>query len=355
MEYLQSLQEYLHIDYLDDTVSVIFILVISLLSRPIISKIFLGWIRKLVEKSKNKVDDHILNVMETPIRFISIVVALYLIAEIYVPALQGVFIRTLIAFVIFWLLYNATVPLQDIIEHKEKNTKKSLINWALKIVRVMIIFTGASAILEIWGINVGAILAGLGILGAAVALGTQDLFKNLIAGFLILSERRFNEGEWIRVGDVAEGTVEKIGLRSTLLRRFDQAPMYVPNSQLADAPLINFTRMKHRRIHWSIGLEYKTTKAQLQKVVEGIEKLISSKDFVPANKISTFVAVDKFNDSSIDILVYAFTNTNDWGQWLKIKEKLALDVKKLVEDTGTGFAFPSQSIYIEKSGDVFKK
>jgi len=351
MEYLSFLEPYINKENSRLFFNIIFIIVLALLSRPIISKFLLGWIHKIVKKTDNKIDDKIINIMEPPARFISIVVGLYLIAEIYIPAMQGIFIRTIIAFLIFWLLFNATVPLAELLKVKDKYINKSLIGWGLKVLRVIILFTGASAILEIWGIKVGAILAGLGILGAAVALGTQDLFKNLIAGFLILSEHRFGEGEWIRVSNVAEGTVEKIGLRSTLIRRFDQAPMHVPNSQLADAPLINFSRMKHRRISWTIGLEYKTNKQQLKTIVESIEKLVSKQDFVPANKVSTFVVIDKFNDSSIDLLIYAFTKTTNWGEWLKIKEQLALDIKKIVEESGASFAFPSQSIYIEKNDE----
>ncbi len=358
MEYLSFLEPYINAENSKLFFSIILIIILSLLSRPIISKYLLGWIRKFVEKTENEIDDKIIDVMEPPARFISIVIGLYLIAEIYVPTMQGIFIRTIIAFSIFWLLFSSTIPLAELLKGKDKYINKSLIGWGLKVIRVIIIFTGASAILEIWGIKVGAILAGLGILGAAVALGTQDLFKNLIAGFLILSEHRFGEGEWIRVSNVAEGTVEKIGLRSTLIRRFDQAPMHVPNSQLADAPLINFSRMKHRRISWTIGLEYRTNKKQLKTIVESIEQLVSKQDFVPASKVSTFVVIDKFNDSSIDLLIYAFTKTTKWGEWLKIKEQLALDIKKIVEEAGASFAFPSQSIYIEKNDEPnikFKK
>src|SRR5690606_24926556 len=105
----------------------------------------------------------------------------------------------------------------------------------------------AATILEIWGIKVAPILAGFGLLGVAVALGAQDLFKNLIAGLLILSEKRFSIGDWVRVKDLVEGTVESIGFRSTVIRRFDLSPVYVPNTMLSDNAVINFSNMIFRR------------------------------------------------------------------------------------------------------------
>ena len=98
---------------------------------------------------------------------------------------------------------------------------KDLIDWIIKAIKVLIIILGAAAVLELWGIKIGPIIAGLGLFGVAVALGAQDLFKNLISGILVLVERRFQVGDWIFVEGVIEGTVESIGFRSTVVRRFD--------------------------------------------------------------------------------------------------------------------------------------
>ena len=95
---------------------------------------------------------------------------------------------------------------------------KDLINWIIKAIKVLIFILGAAAVLELWGIKIGPIIAGLGLFGVAVALGAQDLFKNLISGILVLVERRFQVGDWIYVEGVIEGTVESIGFRSTVVR-----------------------------------------------------------------------------------------------------------------------------------------
>ena len=178
-----------------------------------------------------------------------------------------------------------------------------------------------------WGIKVGPILAGLGLLSVAVALGAQDLFKNLISGILILLEKRFQNGDWIKVENVVEGTVEKIGFRSTLVRRFDSSPVMVPNFNFAENAVTNFSNMKSRRIYWNIGLEYRTTRDQLRKIRDEIDDYITSDgNFVKSSEQPLFVRIEKFSDSSIDLLIYCFATTTNWGEWLEIKEKLALEI-----------------------------
>jgi len=256
--------------------------------------------------------------------------------------------RSLIAAVIFWTLLRALQPLSRSFRNLEDMLSRELIEWIMKALRVAVILVGVATVLQIWGIQIGPIIAGAGLFGVAVALGAQDLFKNLIAGILILGEKRFRKGDWILVDGVVEGTVEAIGFRSTMVRRFDKAPVMVPNAKLSDTAVTNFSEMTHRRIYWHIGVEYSTSVDQLRQIRDGISDYISGNDeFVPATEASTFVRIDRFNDSSIDILVYCFTQTTKWGEWLEIKERLAYEIMDIVHGAGTGFAFPSTSLYIE--------
>ena len=186
-----------------------------------------------------------------------------------------------------------------------------------------------------------------------MALGAQDLFKNLISGIMILMEGRFTVGDVILVSNEVEGTVEQIGFRSTLVRRFDSTPVMVPNYKFAEQSVTNYTRRHHRRIRWLIGLEYRTNINQLKITRDQISTLIENqKDFAKNENTNYFVRIDSFSESSIDMLVQTFTETNDWGEYLKIKESLAVKIIEIVENNKAGFAFPSQSIYVESiSGD----
>lgn len=327
-----------------------FMLIRGLFSRYVLFKLH-NW----AENSKARINNKVIDALIPPVRFVPVILGFFFAMQYL--ALEGdaaLFInrvlRTMIAFTIFWSFYRVSEPLSHSFKPLERILTRSLTQWVFKTARVIIVFIGGAVILEIWGIAVGPLLAGLGLFGAAVALGAQDLFKNLIGGITIIAEKRFHPGEWICVDGVVEGTVEEIGFRSTKIRRFDKAPVHVPNAQLSDTVVTNFSRMTHRRIHWAIGVEYRTTVKQLQIIRDEIMSYImNTEGFAKGDDISTFVRVNSFGASSIDFIVYCFTNTTNWGEWLEIKEAFAFKVKEIVEDkAGTGFAFPSQSVYIEK-------
>ena len=329
------------------------ILLIFIFLRRLFTRIIVSRLRVFVEKTENQVDDKALDAAEKPVSFLSIVLGIFLATE-YMELEGGLadlatnLVRSLIAFTLFWAMHRMVEPLSFLLTTMERAFSNAMVEWSLKVIKVVIIFVGAAAILEIWGIEVGPIIAGFGLFGVAVALGAQDMFKNLISGLLIIAEKRYNIGDWILVDGVVEGTVEQIGFRSTVVRRFDKAPVYVPNSKLSDNAVTNFSKMTHRRIKWMIGVEYGTTIEQLRQVRDGIEAyILDNADFAKPDEVSTFVRIDRFSDSSIDILLYCFTRTTNWGEWLKIKEDLAYRIKGIVTESGTGFAFPSQSIYVE--------
>jgi len=333
----------------------IVILFIFVFFRSLFSKIIINRIKSLVKKSKNKIDDEVLEAFDGPLRFFPIVIGVYISTQyidlnITLESFADNLNRSLITIQIFWLIYKLIDPLSFLAHRLGDVLTNDLIDWGVRILKFLIFVIGAAAVLELWGIKVGPILAGLGLLSVAVALGAQDLFKNLISGILILLEKRFQNGDWIKVENIVEGVVEKIGFRSTLIRRFDSSPVMVPNFNFAENAVTNFSNMKSRRIYWTIGLEYRTTHEQLRIIRDQIEEYISSSgDFVKSSEQPLFVRLEKFSDSSIDILIYCFATTTVWGEWLKIKEELALKIKSIVEENNAGFAFPSQSIYVEKN------
>ncbi len=325
-----------------------------LLFRGLFSKYVLYKMHNWAADTRTKVDDRIVDALIPPIRFVPILLGIffaasYLNLEGGLQTFASQFIRSLIAFTIFWALYRVLILLSGSFKKLERLLTPTMVTWAFKALKVIVVFIGGAVILEMWGIEVAPLLAGLGLFGAAVALGAQDLFKNLIGGLTILAEKRFYPGEWILVEGVVEGTVEDIGFRSTKVRRFDKAPVHVPNSQLSDTVVTNFSRMTHRRIFWKVGVTYGTSIEQLKIIRDEITKYITAhEEFAKPEDVATFVRVDSFNASSIDILVYCFTNTTIWGEYLEIKESFALAIKDIIEKKAkSAFAFPSQSLYIE--------
>ena len=321
--------------------------------RRLFARFLINRLSKIVLQTDNKLDDTIINVIEGPLKFLPVVIGFFIASSyvefsLEVQSFIDLINRSLITIFIFWLLHQLVIPFSFLIKKFEKKISKPLVDWTLRGLKILIFILGIVAILELWGIKVGPVIAGLGLFGVAVALGAQDLFKNLISGIMILMERRFTIGDVILVSGEVEGVVEQIGFRSTLVRRFDSTPVMVPNFKFAEQSVINYTNRHHRRIRWLIGLEYRTTTDQLKKIRDEINEIIvNNNNFAKNEHTSYFVRIDSFSDSSIDMLVQAFTQTNDWGEYLKVKEELAVKIIKIVENNKAGFAFPSQSIYVE--------
>ena len=287
---------------------------IFLVFRGLISKLIIKKLEIISKRTTNKLDDTFVHALVGPARFL--------------PIVLGFFIAS------YYMTFSS-----------EGREVVDTINRTL--ITILIFILGLAAVLELWGIKIGPIIAGLGLFGVAVALGAQDLFKNLISGILVLVEKRFKIGDWILVEGIIEGTVENIGFRSTSVRKFDKSLAIIPNFQFAENAVVNVSETSNWRIRWIITLQYDSTIEQLKKVREEIENYINnSNDFDKSAGVA--VRIEKFSDSSIDILVRCFTDSNSWSNSLEVKERLAIEIKQIVEKNGASFAFPSQSIYIEK-------
>ena len=325
-----------------------------LVFRGLFTKIIISRLEKFVSKSSNRFDNTLVKSLEGPVRFLPVVIGFFIATNyINVAGKASYFIdsfnRSLITVLIFWTMHQIVEPVSYLIKKIEDLLSRDLLNWILRALKILIFILGLAAVLEIWGIKIGPVIAGLGLFGVAVALGAQDLFKNLISGILVLVEKRFKIGDWIFVEGIIEGTVEKIGFRSTVIRKFDKSLAIIPNFQFAEKAVINNTEITNRRIDWLIGLEYSSTSEQLIKCRDQIEKHIqSSSDFVVSENTKLIVKLVQFSASSIDIRVRAFTKTSDYHECINVKDRLVIAIKEIIEKNGASFAFPSQSIYVEK-------
>ena len=329
-----------------------------LLLRRVFTRLVLATLGGIARRTRSRFDDELIAALEQPLQFVFIVIGLYAAIQAVelpdqVEVLLTRVVRSLIAFTIFWTLYRCVTPLSFLIDKAfgalgHSALGDSLKDFIAKLARFVVVCVGVVAILEEWQFNVGAVLGGLGLIGMAVAFGAQNLIANLFAGVTIFLDGIFEKGDWIKGGGV-EGTVEDIGFRTTKIRGFDKALTTIPNDKLAGDAVINFSRMTNRRIYWKIGVEYRTSEGQLREIVNGIkDHIFNSGDFeVDPARTTTLIHVDSFNNSSIDIMLYCFTKTTVWAEWMRIKEQLAFTIKRIVEEAGAGFAFPSTSIYVE--------
>jgi len=335
------------------------IVLVGIIARGMIARWLIGALKRLALRTETTFDDAVVDATAGPMKLVPVIVSLFFALNVLQIGAEGAvrghqFVQSLVVIALFWALHNAVGPLAYALKGLRNALTPVMIDWLTKALRIVFIIVGAAAVLQVWDIPVAGIVAGLGLFGVAIGLGAQDLFKNLIAGILILTEKRFLPGDWVKVDGIVEGTVEEINFRSTLVRRFDKGPVYVPNSKLADNAVTNFSRMTHRRTYWIIGVRYDATAEQLREIRDKVLGYVQNHpEYAQAPEVSTFMRVDSFGPSSIDFMLYCFTKTTNWGEWLRLKEELAFFIKETVADAGTDFAFPSTSVYVESGAEVF--
>ena len=191
-----------------------------------------------------------------------------------------------------------------------------------------------------------SLLAGVGIGGVAVALAAQDLLKNIFGGFVILTDKTFNTGDFIRI-DSSEGSVEEVGIRSTKVRTIDQELIVVPNSKFAEGSVINYSKRGNRRIKQVIGVTYSTSSIKLKNVIDRITNMLKNNEEVNSDSVN--VKFDGFGDSSLDILIIYLVNTPEYGKYLEIKEQVNYNIMQIFEEERVEFAYPSLSVYMENN------
>ena len=327
---------------------------ITLLTILIIRTVVVGSLLKIAGKTDSVYDDAIVGALKKPLTLIPIGIASFAILqeinldETY-QSYGELLIKSYFYLAVFWSLADAITPVRDFVGEKYDFLTPTLRNWIFRTLKFIAYLVGVVSVLELWGVDAASIIAGLGLFSVALALGAQNFFKNLIGGLLIIGEKRFKQGDWINIDGVAEGEVEKIDFRSTLIRRFDKAPIFVPNSVLSDSEIINFSEMPFRRIRFNVGLIYQTTPETILNIRKDIEDYVAKNDdLVNADEATTTIRVTQFNDSSIDLLIYCFTKSTRWYDFTKAKEDLILEIIKIVKNNGSDFAYPTQTIHLEK-------
>jgi MscS family membrane protein len=199
------------------------------------------------------------------------------------------------------------------------------------------------AVLDELGVNVAALLAGLGVGGLAVALAAKTTVENFFGGVSVVADRPVSVGDFCRFGSWL-GTVEDIGLRSTRVRTLDRTVVTIPNSSFSQLELENFSRRDRIWYHPTIGLRYETTPEQLRYVLVEIRRLLYSHPKVHPDPAR--VRFTGFGAYSLNLDVFAYVNATDYGEYLEIAEDLNLRIIEIVERAGSGFAFPSQTAYV---------
>ncbi len=229
-------------------------------------------------------------------------------------------------------------------EIRSNKTLRSLLGTAYK---VLIVVLGVATVAQEVGFPIGSIVAGAGLVGLTISLAAQESASNLFSGIVILLDKPFSVGDWITVDDV-EGTVIDINFRSTRIQSLDKTVSIVTNSKICSSTVKNAALRTMRPYRFTLGVTYSTTRPQLEKLMQDLQALLDQNPHT--NPGTNMVRLTGFGGSSIDILVSAYLTTNVYAQFLEIQNDLNLSILDVMQADGVEFAFPSTSVYIEKSG-----
>ena len=337
---------------IDDILICLAIIIGALVIRSLFNTYLIDKIAKFAESSESTIDDEIVESLRGPLGLIPIAFGLYLITS-YLPFSGSLdliatnLVKMIVIYTIFSAFSNLTRPLLSVLGESSWLTP-AMSTWLSRVAGVLIWIVAITMMLDIWGIEIGPIIAGLGLFSVAVALGAQDMFKNIIAGIFIISEKRFQPGDRIRLGSGLHGIVETIGFRSTQVRLLDTSPVFVPNTDLSDSQVTNHQDMRYRRLFWTINLVYSSTAKQLESICKDIQEYINTMNGVIENPgQENFVKVTELGSSSIDLTILCYLEVVSYTEFSQIKQDLVFKIMETVESHGSGFAFPSRSIYIE--------
>jgi len=346
-------------------------------------KLFYVVLEKYLLKSDflNEYAEDILLRTRKSVEFLIIVINVNMVVYVYndfsaVEFLTKFFniIYAMIVTYIVYIVVNTVAALNLKKFEKDKTTVKGeLINVGIKIVNFFIFTLGFLFILYFAGVDLTAVLSGLGIGGFAVAFAAKDTISNFFGTLSILFSDVFSQGDWIEI-DGREGTVVEIGLRVTTIRTFDNALIAIPNGTFAAKDIKNWNKRKlGRRIKMRLGVKYDSKREDIKKAIEEIREMLEhhpgiatkktkyehlsqrrgrvaklvSKDDLEGIKRNLLVYLDEFSDSSINILVYCFSKSVMWEEWLRTKQDVMEKMMEILEKNNLEFAFPSLSIYDE--------
>lgn len=256
-------------------------------------------------------------------------------------------IRICVIIALAWGMFRAASPISSALLGDRPDVNKTLLLFLTRIVQGVLLIIATVIIIRETGYDITGLITGIGLGGLTFALAAQDSASNLFGGMVIILDKPFAVDDWIQTPDL-EGTVTDITLRSTRIRTFKDAEIVIPNSTLANVPIINWSRMSKRRVHFTIGLVYQTPQEKLEEAVKAVREILASHpDKVVAD--SSLVTFDNFGPYSLDLAVYYFTVGTSWREYMETKEMINFEIRSRFAALGVEFAYPTQTIFSESS------
>jgi MscS family membrane protein len=256
--------------------------------------------------------------------------------------------QLMFAFAIIRIVLGVISLIGEVLMEKAGKTETKqddqLIPFVTEVVKIIVVIMIILIVLSsVFHLNIGSLIAGLGIGGLAIALAAKESLENLFGSFTIFLDKPFVVGDLVSVQGIT-GTIEKVGFRSTRIRTLEKSFVTVPNKMLVNAELDNLSMRTFRRVRFDIGVLYDTPADTIKAIVGDIQNYI---DEHPNTNQDGEVHFMDFAASSLNIMVLYYIDTMDWSVFLQVKEEINFKIMEIVEARGGDFAFPTQTLHID--------
>jgi len=335
--------------------------VLVLFATLVIQKLFVVGLNRIVRhlsaRTTTQLDHVLLNSSEKPAAWLILIIGIIATLHTLKPpaetwpiiALVDQIGRVATIVIGTWFLWRLLEAISGYLVERAKKTESplddQLVPFVTKTLKIFMVITAVLVAAQNMGYSISGLIASLGIGGIAVAMAARDTIANVFGSIMLLVDRPFTVGDWIKTSEF-EGVVEEVGFRSTRIRTFAKTLVNVPNATLANMVIDNIDARSMRRIKMRIGITYSTTPAQMQKAIEGIEDILKKHPGVDQN--FSLVKFDEFEDSSLSIFLYYFSKSTNWVEYLQVRQEVNMQMMQLLEKLGLEFAFPSRSIYLHQ-------
>ena len=328
---------------LGDWVIALSVFLVLLLIFRLFQAYVVGRVEKIVEKTHTQFDDVFLRILATVRPPFYLFLAFYLAVRwLDLPAFGDVILNgLLVAWAALQVILALQVAVGFIIDKKiaseEHPSHKSMLGALRTVAGVILWILGILFVLSNLGVNVTSLLAGLGIGGIAVALAAQNILSDLFNSIVIYFDQPFSPGDYIVVGK-DQGTVEKVGLKTTRIKALSGEQIIIPNKDIAASRINNYKRLERRRVSFDIGIVYETSNEKLEKIPGIIEEVVSGVHDVDFSRAH----FHKFADSSLVFTVVYFVEKSDFSLYMDVHQDILLGIKRRFEEAGIEFAYPTQ-------------
>lgn len=268
-------------------------------------------------------------------------------AEVMVVVYKAFIIISIIAFAKG--LAESFTPKSSLYKKVKQKTsgdvQDSMFDFALKIIRAVIYIVAGFIIVTVLGVNLNGLVAGLGIGGVIFTLAAQDTAKNLFAGVIVFLDKPFIVGDWIQV-DAFEGTVEDITFRSTRVRTFENSVVNIPNAIIANASIVNWSKMEKRRYRMNLCIQLNTPLEKLQKFQTRVEDMLQARDAIYDDSI--IVKFDAIENNGLNVLICSFTDSVDYKSYIAEREDINYKIMKILKEENIELAYDTKTIQLKK-------